>query len=97
MDDYWLLKNELAKRKFYGMRGKKLPYSFNLMGVRGKKGPSSTSFFGTRGKKDDTLAANNDENNSAENLAAMMYSIASDRDYQKHYSNDELDSEMTGK
>lgn len=97
MDDYWLLKNELAKRKFYGMRGKKLPYSFNLMGVRGKKGPSSTSFFGTRGKKDDTSAANNDESSSAENLAAMMYSIASDQDYQKQYSSDELDSEMTGK
>lgn len=60
-----------------------------MMGARGKKGPSSTSFFGTRGKKSE-LPINDEEN--TENLAALMYTLAHDRDYQKN-----VDFETNGK
>lgn len=86
LDDLWFLRNELAKRKFYGTRGKKLLYPFNMMGVRGKKGPSSTSFFGTRGKKSE-IPTNDEEN--TENLAALMYTLTHDKDYLK---NDDLET-----
>lgn len=97
MEAYWLLRNELAKRKFYGMRGKKLPYSFNVMGARGKKGPSATAFIGMRGKKDDVNSISKEDYNSAENLAAMIYLLTTDKDYMKHHSGEDLDFEVTGK
>lgn len=96
LEAYWLLRNELAKRKFYGMRGKKLPYSFNVMGVRGKKGPSSTAFIGMRGKKDDTVSLGQEDYNSAENLAALIYLLTTDKDYMKHHSGEDLDFEISG-
>lgn len=100
MDDleaYWLLRNELAKRKFYGMRGKKLPYSFNVMGARGKKGPSSTAFIGMRGKKDDTMPMSKDDYNSAENLAALISLLTTDKDYMKRHFGEDFDFEISGK
>lgn len=89
LDDLWFLRNELAKRKFYGTRGKKLLYPLDMMGARGKKGPSSTSFFGTRGKKSETAALmGNGEEENSENSAPATYTLTREPDYLKNFDFD---------